>query len=241
MKSFILVISSIIFCGGISDLAFAEYKTFLWRIIEVKVLDPSNPKMSFYKITLEEVDTKSLKRFRVSHRLSAIDMNFFAASLYLFDYLNNRDRKIYDLVSEDINEAAFTSYSKDPRKFFSEQIKLGKLRITQSYYVPPRQEEMYEKTVTFLSEMKCPDFSYADGTTASEFANKLWEDPQWLSKMNREIQRLSNGQIELREENVENFSFKIRGMAAYLILVRDNSEKMRLTISTSSTPINCYY
>lgn len=108
-------------------------------------------------------------------------------------------------------------------------------------YIPPTEEDLYERAAVALGNMECPDFSEVDDETVFNAFHNAFDffhaNEDWLHRFQERIHELSEGTVQLQKTRIEDFSIRIKGPAEYLLLVR-GEQTQRVTLGPYSTPVS---
>jgi hypothetical protein len=108
-------------------------------------------------------------------------------------------------------------------------------------YNPPSSEQLISRAINSLATMTCPDFSDVDGKTVYETFQETFHcfspKAEWLNWFKEQISLRSSGEVQVKEGNPENFNSRVKGPAAYLMLVKRNQE-IKVIFGPYSTPFS---
>jgi len=161
--------------------------------------------------------------------LSSVGGNGVALSNFLFSDVMLL-KKHFDVVhTSDLVDIIFEAPNeyKDPSSALDFLLRVLKNRgIYEKSHAA--YEDLYEKAARSLAKMECPDFSDMNNHWVFRAFQSVFEsfslDQVWFESFKKRVLAYSEGRVEIMDADIEDFSFRIKGPAAYLKLTDGEQE-----------------
>jgi len=108
---------------------------------------------------------------------------------------------------------------------------------TDNTYKPPTPEQLFERTVCELSNMRCPDFSDVDkATVVNAFCRATTEE--WLKQLKAKILARTGGDVKISDADPAEFPEKY--MQTHHLFLIGHGKAIKFFIAPIETPVRFF-